>query len=284
MHGNNSRMALALSRWILTLLELGSVCFLVSAPTAAGKAALRLVADVRESRQIKGMRGIAVLRQEDLVSGTTQSRRVSVTSAAREGSLTVLFVARATASAPAAAVIITDSSGRRVSGFVFHGPDTVLPLTPALFERPFLGTDLTIGDLADDFLSWPAHEEIGREKVSGRDCVIIESRPSPTAGGSAVALVRSWIAPALALPLKIEKYNGAGDLLRRIDVRRMARIDDRHWGAVVLAVQGADARTRTELKMVKADRRADVLPHEFAVETILKSLSPPPAQNRRGSR
>jgi hypothetical protein len=265
-------MPLALSCLTLTLLELGSAWFFDPAPAAAaGNAAMRLVTNVRESRQIKGMRGIAVLRREDPASGPPKSRRVVVTSATRDGSLTVLFVAHATASAPAAAVIITHRSGLPASGFVFFAPDTVQPLSTALFAQPFLGTDLTIGDLADDFLSWPAHEEVGREKVSGRDCTIIESRP-PAGGGSTVALVRSWIAPALALPLKIEKFDGAGDLLRRIEVRRVARIDDRHWGAAVLAVQRAGARTRTELKMVKADRQAVVLPQEFSNEAILKSL------------
>ncbi len=270
-------MALALSCLTLTLLRLGAAWHAIPTPTAPSEnAAMRLVASVQENRQIKGMRGIAVLKMVDLASGASKSRRLAVTSALREGSLTMLFVARATAHMPAAALLITHFSGRFASGCLISDPDTVLPLTPARLERPFLETDLMIGDLADDFLAWPSQQEIGREKILGRDCVIIESRP-PAGERPAVALVRSWIAPALALPLQVEKYDAGGALTRRIAVERVARLDGRHWGAAVLSVRGANRQTRTEFKMVKADRHADVLPQEFSIDTILKSLNQPAA-------
>ncbi len=232
-----------------------------------------LIARVLEARQIRGVRGTAQLIREDLEHGTSKSRRLAITSATRERTTMVLYQARATTATPGSAVFITLAPGRTAGGYIFNGPETVLPLTPALFEQPFFATDLTIGDLTDDFLAWPSHRQIGSERLRGRDCIIVESLPSPRTR-STIARVRSWIAPSIALPLKIEKYDDAGSLRRRFIVERVARLDDQHWGAAVLTVLGADSRTRTKLKMLRGDRHAEVLPQEFSVETILHSMQP----------
>jgi negative regulator of sigma E activity len=267
-------MPLALSRSILVMLELGAALFSTAAQAISPEAAAdSLVARVQEARQVKGVRGTAVLIHEDLASGMSTSRRLAIISATREGTTTVLYQARATAKMTAAAVLITLSSGQPASGYVFSGPDAVLPLTPALLEQPFLATDLKIGDLTDDFLAWPSQRQVGSERLLGRDCAIIESRPQ-TVARPAIVLVRSWIARALALPLKVEKYGADGALRRRFIVERLARLDKEHWSAAVLTVYGANARTRTKLKMVKGDRHAEVPPQEFAIETIRRSLRP----------
>ncbi|MBN2398979.1 MAG: outer membrane lipoprotein-sorting protein [Candidatus Aminicenantes bacterium] len=258
-------------------LELSLALLFTAAPVFAHDIATeRLIARVLEARQIRGARGIAQLIREDLEHGTSRSRRLVITSATRERTTMVLYLARATAATSGSAVLITLAPGRTAGGYIFNGPETVLPLTPALFEQPFFTTDLTIGDLTDDFLAWPSQRQIGSERVRGRDCVIIESLPSPRTQ-SPIARVRSWIAPAIALPLKIEKYDAAGALQRRFIVKRVSRLDDQSWCAAVLAVTGVGGRTRTTLKMLRGDRHAEVKMSEFEIESIRRFLLSGPA-------
>jgi hypothetical protein len=270
--------SLALSCSTLLLLEFGAALFSTAAQVIPPElTADSLVARVLEARQVLGVRGTAVLVREDLAHGTSLSRRLTITSATRGRVTTVLYQARATAAATAAAMVITLAPGQAATGYYFNGPDTVLALTPALLEQPFLDSDLVIGDLTDDFLAWPSQRQIGSEKVLGRDCVIVESRPAAN-HRSTIVRVRSWIARSMALPLKVEKYDAEGTLRRRFVVERVAKLDAQHWGAAVLTVLDAGARMRTKLKMLRADRHAEVLAREFEVETIRRSLLPPAAK------
>lgn len=267
-------VSIALSCSTLIVLTLCTALFSTAAQATAPEiAADSLVARVLEARQVRGARGTALLIREDLAHGTLRSRRLTITSATRDRVTKVLYQARATAAAPAAAILITLAPGRAASGYIFNGPDTVLPLTPALFEQPFLATDLKIGDLTDDFLAWPSHRQIGSEKVLGRDCLIVESSPAANTR-STIARVRSWIARSIALPLKVEKYDADGTLRRRFIVERAAKLDDQHWGPAVVTVFDTGTRMRTKLKMLRGDRHAEILPQEFEVETIRQSLRP----------
>jgi len=229
-----------------------------------------------EARQVHDARGTAQLIREDLVQDTASLRVLSIITATRDRVTSVLYRARATTTAPAAAILITLAPGRPATGFVSNGSGAMEPLTPERLEQPFLATDLLIGDLTDDFLAWPSQQWVGNEKLLGHDCAIVESRPATNAR-TASARVRSWIARSMALPLKVEKYDAAGALQRRFIVERVSRLDDRHWGAAVLTVTGAGERTRTTLKMRRGDRHAEVKVREFEVATIRQFLVSKPA-------
>ena len=47
------------------------------------------------------------------------------------------------------------SSNRTMSGFIFEPPDTVTPLTPEKMSEPLFGSDVSVGDMAEDFWQWP---------------------------------------------------------------------------------------------------------------------------------
>jgi hypothetical protein len=58
--------------------------------------------------------------------------------------------------------------------------------------------------------------------------------------------VRSWIDPQRLVPLRIEKYSASGDLVRRIDVTRVAR-DEKHKPIPAsLIVHGPKKDSKTE--------------------------------------
>jgi hypothetical protein len=183
---------------------------------------------------------------------------------------TTLFQVTGPASVPRQALLIELSPGQRARGFLIEAPDRVTPLDPIVAERPFLGSDLAIGDLTDEFLWWPSPRSAGRERVLGRLCAIIETRPPDTSLG--VASVRCWLSLDLGLPVQIEKYDREGRLLRRLIVDRFVRFDDRHWAIASVTVTAEGGQTRTKLEGLRGNRQAEVPASDFLLDTIRRSL------------
>jgi hypothetical protein len=63
--------------------------------------------------------------------------------------------------------------------------------------------------------------------------------------------VRSWIDPVRLVPLRLEKYSSSGELVRRIDITRLTK-DENRWIPATIVVHGPRKNTVTEFK-----RRAD---------------------------
>lgn len=84
---------------------------------------------------------------------------------------------------------------------------------------PAFGSDLVPWDFLSLWWRWPQQAKAGSETLLGYDCEIIES----AGGRGAVARVRSSVATALRLPLKVEFLAADGRLLRTLRVLRVAR-------------------------------------------------------------
>ena len=170
-------------------------------------------------------------------------------------------------------LVIEQPAGQAVRVWTFTPPDQVATLTPADATQPFLGSDLTIEDLAEDFWHWPTQEIVGEETVGQHRCQIIESRPSAETATS-YSRVRTWIAPDIALPLRVEKFGPDGRLIKRITAERIMKRKDKSWAAANLIIEPADGRTRTVLEGSRATLDLEIPEADFTVEKIKASLQP----------
>lgn len=81
-----------------------------------------------------------------------------------------------------------------------------------------LGSDLAVADAVENFFAWKNQSLAGSEKIGSVDCAILDSKSS---GGSPYTRVKSWIDTRRMVPLKIEKYDASGKLVRRITTTRV---------------------------------------------------------------
>jgi hypothetical protein len=177
-------------------------------------------------------------------------------------------------------LLVKKSPGHSVSGVLFEPPDTVKKLTSALMAQSFFGSDLLIEDLAEDFWEWPSQKTVGEEMVKDKTCKIVESRPGSSASTS-YSLVKTWISPELALPLRVEKYGKDRRLVRRIMADRIMNVDN-HWTAATIIVDSARAGSRTTLEGSKADRDLALPAADFTIEAVKReaqATSPAPARH-----
>jgi Outer membrane lipoprotein-sorting protein len=162
--------------------------------------------------------------------------------------------------------LLIEKAGHSLSGFMFEPPSTVKKLSASLMAQPFFGSDLSIEDLAEDFWDWPSQKIVGQETIKDRVCQIVESRP-PLDASTSYSLIKTWIAPELALPLRVEKYGSNRQLVRRITADRIMKMNDR-WTASTIIVDLAGASTRTILEGSKSERDLDLPAADFTLEGI----------------
>jgi hypothetical protein len=108
-------------------------------------------------------------------------------------------------------------------GAHFVPPNTLKNLGSGQMDEPFFGSALANADLVENFFAWPQQAIVGNETVDRVNCTILESKPK---GGSIYGSVRSWIDTRRMVPLRVEKYSGSGQSIRRIDTTRVVT-DDR---------------------------------------------------------
>jgi hypothetical protein len=95
----------------------------------------------------------------------------------------------------------------------------------------------------------------------------LESKPDSSAA-SPYARVRSWIDPQRFVPLRIEKYSASGELVRRIDVTRVAR-DEKHKPIPAsLTVHGPRKNSVTEFNGAHIDQDVRFTDADFTAAGI----------------
>jgi len=156
-----------------------------------------------------------------------------------------------------------------VTGFLFEPPDQVTPLTPEMLGRPYLDSDLSLEDLAEGFWHWPSPSISGEETVKGEPCKIIDLRP-PAGSKTSYSLVRAWVSPRQAVPLRLEKFGGDGTLAKRVLVEKVV-LHDKNWVPVTAVVQTPGRKQETTLEISSGYRDIEIPLEEFSLAAIRKS-------------
>lgn len=172
------------------------------------------------------------------------------------------------------AVLLKRARNRAAGGSSFTPPDTVRAISD--MKEPLFGSDLTYEDAIDNFYAWDQQAIVGMETVEGVPCQILESKPGK-GERSSYARVRSWIDTRRMVPLRVEKYSGSGQLLRRIDTTRVVADAGRNIPAN-LSVRAARQGSSTELDGSRIRHDVKYADIEFTVEGF-KELTAPPASS-----
>jgi hypothetical protein len=168
---------------------------------------------------------------------------------------------------------VGNSPHTTISGSVFVPPNTVRPIDD--LTQPLLGSDLSYEDVIDNFFAWEQQAIVGTEVVDGVNCTVLESKPGK-GEHSIYGSVRSWIDVRRLVPMRVEKYDSSGQLLRRIDTTRVIRDVGRHFPAdlTVSAVPGGRPGSSTLLEGSRIRRNVIYADRDFTIEG-LKELAAP---------
>ena len=159
------------------------------------------------------------------------------------------------------AVLLQRSGNRPASGALFVPPNNVRTLDAGDMKDALFGSDLAYADVVENFFAWDQQALVGTEEVDGVTCHILESKPGKGIR-SIYASVRSWIDTRRLVPLRVEKYAGTGQALRRIDTTRVVAVDGREIPAN-LSVRRPERNSVTTLDGSKIKRGVVYTDSEF---------------------
>jgi Outer membrane lipoprotein-sorting protein len=164
------------------------------------------------------------------------------------------------------AVILHQAQGA-AKGSIIVPQQPVRAIKSSEMNQGLFGSDLSYQDAVENFFAWKKQALVGSEAINGVNCQILESKPD----GSSVSIyakVRSWIDPRRFVPLRIEKYSSSGELVRRIDVTRVARDEKHNPIPASLTVHGPRKNSVTEFNGARIDQDVQFTDADFTAAGI----------------
>ena len=155
-------------------------------------------------------------------------------------------------------------------GFIIIPQQKILrPIAASQMSDSLFDSDLTYQDAVENFFAWKKQTLGATEVVNGVNCQILESQPD-NSSASIYGRVRSWIDLDRYVPLRIEKYSSSGQLMRRIDVTRVARDEKHHPIPASLSVHGSRKGSVSEFNGARIDQDVQFTDADFTPDGALK--------------
>lgn len=147
--------------------------------------------------------------------------------------------------------VLRQSAGQPATGSVLEA-GAAKPLRD--LQEGIFGSDLAYEDLIGNYFAWPSQKITGSETLKNIPCQILESRPGP-GDASSYGSVKTWIDTKRLVPLKVEKFDTKGRLIRRITMTLITRDDRNRTVPANFLVErpGQGSRTVLEGSNIKHD-------------------------------
>lgn len=168
--------------------------------------------------------------------------------------------------------VLLHRTGEKLSGTRFAPTDAMKPMTSEQVNEPLFGSSLSCEDIVDNPFRWPQQAIVGTEAVDNFQCQILESKPGK-GHSSSYASVKTWVDTRRLVPLRIEKYDGSGKVLRRINTTRVL-LDGNDSLPADLKIYGPSG-TVTEITGSSIKRGVSYPDAEFTPEGLKHFTGPP---------
>jgi hypothetical protein len=162
------------------------------------------------------------------------------------------------------AVILHQTQGAS-KGSIIVPQQPVRTITSSQMGDGLFDSDLSYQDAVENFFAWKKQAVVGAEMINNVNCQILESKPD-SSSASIYARVRSWIDPQRFVPMRIEKYSSSGELVRRIDITRVARNEKDQQIPGNLTVHGPRKNSVTEFNGAGIDQKVNFTDADFTPE------------------
>jgi hypothetical protein len=163
--------------------------------------------------------------------------------------------------------VILHQAGGSVKGSIVVPHQPVRAIKASQMNEGLFDSDLSYQDAVENFFAWKQQAIVGSEVIDNINCQILESKPD-SAAGSIYGKVRSWIDPRRFVPLRIAKFSSSGELVRRIDITRIAPDEKHHPIPANLVVRGPRKDSVTEFNGAHIDQDVNFTEADFTPAAI----------------
>jgi hypothetical protein len=158
--------------------------------------------------------------------------------------------------------VILHQAGGTPKGSIIKPSQPVREIKPSQMGDGLFDSDLSYQDAVENFFAWKKQAIVGSEAIDNVKCQILESKPD-SSSVSIYAKVRSWIDPQRFVPMRIEKYSSSGELIRRIDITRVARDEKHNPIPASLTVHGPRKNSVTQFNGARIDQDVNFTDADF---------------------
>jgi hypothetical protein len=254
----------------LRLISAAIICLTVTFPTRAAEQRMN-ASDLASQLSALRQNGVSYIRVRMEIKGTTkETLQLQIKERLTTNSSEIVYQVLFPKERKGESVLLRKVGNSRATGSVFAPPDKAGQIDD--LSEPLLGSDLTYEDVIINFFAWDQQAIVGAEKVDAVNCTILESKPGKDQP-SMYASVRSWIDARRLVPLRVEKYDSSGKLLRRISTTQVVSDAGRNIPAD-LTVSGTRPESSTRLDGSRISHDINYTDRDFTVEG-LKELSIP---------
>jgi len=168
--------------------------------------------------------------------------------------------------------VLLHRSEEKFTGTSFIPPNSVRPIASGQMNQPLFGSNLSYEDIIDSPYRWNHQAIVGIEVIDGTSCQVLESKPGK-GHSSSYSSVKTWVDARRLVPLRIDKYDATGKVVRRINTTRIL-LDGNESLPADLRVYGPDG-TVTEITGSRIKRSVNFAETEFSPEGLKQLNSPP---------
>ncbi len=156
------------------------------------------------------------------------------------------------------AVLVESTLKSPLRAYRFTGegaPAQAADVHASLFDSP-----LVAWNLMGEWWRWPRQARIRDDTMLGWNCVVVESR----GGSGPVARVRSWIAPELNLPLRVEFYAAGGAMIGSMRIDSIFKRTDGTSAARTMTLTGA-GNDASRFEIYSGEEGVTLAPETFRI-------------------
>ena len=235
-----------------------------SQTTTKGKELAARLSELREN-------GASYVRLRMDINGTTTGTlQIQIKERRMKSSTEVVYQVLVPKERKGESVLVRKIENRAATGSIFVPPNTLRSIDD--LKESLLGSDLAYEDIVDNFFAWDQQTIIDTEKVDGEKCAILESKPGKDER-SIYSSVKSWIDVRRLVPLRVEKYDSSGKMVRRIDTTRVVT-DSGHHIPANLTVSGSRPDSSTLIDGSRIRHDVTYTDRDFTVEGVKEIITP----------
>ena len=244
------------------------ICLGLALPVASGADSASELATQLRTKQSGSM--FVRIRME-IGSGQNQTLQIQIKSRVSDAAGDIVYQILFPKERKGESVLL-HRSGQKFSGTVFTPPNNLKSIASAEMKQSLFGSALSYEDIIDSPFAWTQQTIVGTEDMDGTPCQILESKPGK-GHTSSYSSVKSWIDSRRLVPLRIEKYDSSGKVVRRINTTRVL-LEGGDSLPVDLKIYGPGGSV-THITGSRLKRGVSYADTEFTPEG-LKQLNPPP--------
>lgn len=169
--------------------------------------------------------------------------------------------------------LILQDGGKVSTAYTYNPAKELTKLSQSQMKDAAFGSDLSYGDVVENFFRWKSQELAGQETVDRVDCVILDSKPG-SGDLTDYGRVRSWIDSRKMVALRVEKYDTSGNLVRKITTTKVIKDDANRYVPKTLMIERTGSATRTELDGYRLRHDVELSDRDFEVEGIADGTVP----------